>query len=188
MLTDTTTSFYNATSKLTFRIFVFAIWYIIQFIIGCAILWYTYYHVIGFFIDRVINPLEGQKDNYIVAILIIVLSILIVSLPTVLAFYLMQPVFRIKRNRQEGDGIEVSRSECPNLFAMIDNLTKEIGTSFPKHVYINEQVNASVFYDVAFWNIFIPVKKNLIVGVPLLYSLTEDELRAILAHEFGLTR
>ena len=34
--------------------------------------------------------------------------------------------------------------------------------------------------DVAFWNIFIPVKKNLIVGVPLLYSLTEDELRAIL--------
>ena len=185
MLTDTTTSFYNATSKLTFRIFVFAIWYIIQFIIGCAILWYTYYHVIGFFIDRVINPLEGQKDNYIVAILIIVLSILIVSLPTVLAFYLMQPVFRIKRNRQEGDGIEVSRSECPNLFAMIDNLTKEIGTSFPKHVYINEQVNASVFYDVAFWNIFIPVKKNLIVGVPLLYSLTEDELRAILAHEFG---
>lgn len=101
-------------------------------------LWYTYYHVIGFFIDRVINPLEGQKDNYIVAILIIVLSILIVSLPTVLAFYLMQPVFRIKRNRQEGDGIEVSRSECPNLFAMIDNLTKEIGTSFPKHVYINE--------------------------------------------------
>ena len=65
MLTDTTTSFYNATSKLTFRIFVFAIWYIIQFIIGCAILWYTYYHVIGFFIDRVNNPLEGQKDNYI---------------------------------------------------------------------------------------------------------------------------
>ena len=96
MLTDTTTSFYNATSKLTFRIFVFAIWYIIQFIIGCAILWYTYYHVIGFFIDRVINPLEGQKDNYIVAILIIVLSILIVSLPTVLAFYLMQPVFALK--------------------------------------------------------------------------------------------
>ena len=34
MLTDTTTSFYNAASKLTFRIFVFAIWYIIKFIIG----------------------------------------------------------------------------------------------------------------------------------------------------------
>lgn len=96
MLTDTTTSFYNATSKLAFRIFVFAIWYIIQFIIGCAILWYTYYHVIGFFIDQVINPLEGQEDNYIGAILIIVLSILIVSLPTVLAFYLMQPVFFCK--------------------------------------------------------------------------------------------
>lgn len=101
MLTDTTTSFYNATSKLAFRIFVFAIWYIIQFIIGCAILWYTYYHVIGFFIDQVINPLEGQEDNYIGAILIIVLSILIVSLPTVLAFYLMQPVFRIENDRSK---------------------------------------------------------------------------------------
>jgi Zn-dependent protease with chaperone function len=32
---------------------------------------------------------------------------------------------------------------------------------------------------------FLPIKKNLQIGIGLMNSLTQDELKAVLAHEFG---
>lgn len=80
---------------------------------------------------------------------------------------------------------EVSRQVEPRLFKMVDELVQEVGTQFPKKIYISAEVNASVFYDSSFWSMFFPIRKNLHIGLGLVNSVTETELKAILAHEFG---
>ncbi len=80
---------------------------------------------------------------------------------------------------------EITRSEEPELFKMIDEIVKETGTDFPKKTYLSYDVNASVFYDSSFWSMFLPIKKNLTIGVGLVNTSTKQELKAILSHEFG---
>lgn len=80
---------------------------------------------------------------------------------------------------------EITREQEPEVFALIDEIILEVETDFPKKVYLSEQVNASVFYDSSFWSMFLPIKKNLHIGMGLVNSVTKDELKAILSHEFG---
>ncbi|CAM3433510.1 M48 family metalloprotease [Flavobacterium chungbukense] len=81
--------------------------------------------------------------------------------------------------------IEITREEEPKLFAFIDEIVGKVQTDFPKKVYLSSDVNACVFYDSTFWSMFLPIKKNLQIGVGLVNSVSEIELKAILAHEFG---
>lgn len=80
---------------------------------------------------------------------------------------------------------EINIHDEPELYTMIQELVEEIGTDFPKKVYISPQINASVFFDSSFWSMFFPVKKNLHIGIGLVNSMTVTELKGILAHEFG---
>lgn len=80
---------------------------------------------------------------------------------------------------------EIQEKDQPELFAMISDIVKEVGTQFPKKVYLSADVNASVFYDSSFWSMLFPVRKNLQIGLGLVNSVTKSELKAILSHEFG---
>lgn len=79
----------------------------------------------------------------------------------------------------------ITKEEQPELFQMIEEIVQEVGTDFPKKVYLSSEVNASVFYDSSFWSMFVPVRKNLLIGVGLMNTISVDEFRAILGHEFG---
>ena len=80
---------------------------------------------------------------------------------------------------------EIKKMDEPELFNMIKEIVKEIGTSFPKKVYLSNEVNASVFYNSSFFSMFFPVRKNLQIGLGLVNSVTKEEIKAILSHEFG---
>ena len=80
---------------------------------------------------------------------------------------------------------EIRRNEEPELFTMIDQIVKEAGTNAPKKVYLSHEVNASVFYDSSFWSMFLPIQKNLTIGMGLINTTTTQELKAVLSHEFG---
>ncbi|MDR6547203.1 Zn-dependent protease with chaperone function [Chryseobacterium rhizosphaerae] len=80
---------------------------------------------------------------------------------------------------------EITKTQEPQLFKMIDEIVKEAETDFPKKVYLSYDVNASVFYDSSFWSMFLPIKKNLTIGVGLINTSTKQELKAVLSHEFG---
>lgn len=80
---------------------------------------------------------------------------------------------------------EVKRKEEPLLFEMIEDLVKEIGTHFPNKIYLSPDVNAFVFYNQGMINMFLPSRKNLVIGLGLVNVLSEDELKSVLAHEFG---
>lgn len=81
--------------------------------------------------------------------------------------------------------IEIKEEQEPELFNMIREIVREVGTNFPKKVYLSSDVNAAVFYDSSFWSMFLPVKKNLLIGLGLVNTVTKEELKAILSHEFG---
>lgn len=81
--------------------------------------------------------------------------------------------------------IEINASQEPKLFGMISEIVQKVGTTFPKKVYLSSEVNAQVFYDSSFWSMFLPVKKNLQIGLGLVNTVTKEELKAILSHEFG---
>ncbi|MCH5716608.1 M48 family metalloprotease [Niabella hibiscisoli] len=80
---------------------------------------------------------------------------------------------------------EIYQEDEPRLFEMIYTLAEQIGTDKPKKVYLAGDVNAFVFYDSTFLSLFFPTKKNLAIGIGLVNVLTENELKAVIAHEFG---
>ena len=81
--------------------------------------------------------------------------------------------------------VEIHEQDAPRLFAMLHTLATDAGTLFPQKVYLSADVNASVFYASSFWSMFLPIKKNLQIGLGLVNTVTDEELRGILAHEFG---
>lgn len=94
--------------------------------------------------------------------------------------------FLFKRSKVDLSGFkEIKRQDEPALFAMIDEIASEVGTRKPKKVFLSSHVNASVFYDSSFWSMFMPIEKNLEIGLGLINTVTKSELKGILAHEFG---
>lgn len=99
-------------------------------------------------------------------------------------FFLIK--FTFKSNKVDRSHLlEITREEQPEIFKMIDEIVVSVQTDFPKKVYLSNEVNAAVFYDSNFWSMFFPIRKNLLIGFGLINATTADELRAILAHEFG---
>ncbi|WP_321309013.1 M48 family metalloprotease [Marinifilum fragile] len=80
---------------------------------------------------------------------------------------------------------EIKKSDEPELFNLIEEIVREVDTKFPKKVFLSADVNASVFYNSSFWSMFLPVRKNLQIGMGLMNTVTRQELKAILSHEFG---
>ena len=112
------------------------------------------------------------------------LALVLVSIGILSLIFLFKFIFT--RNVTNLTGlIEIKEAQMPELFAMIEQITKQVGTDMPKKVYLSDHVNASVFYDSSFWSMFLPVRKNLQIGLGLVNTLSVSELKAVLAHEFG---
>jgi len=99
-------------------------------------------------------------------------------------FFLLKFIFSVNKV-DRSNLLKITRAEEPELFKMIDEIVREVGTEFPKNVFLSSGVNACVFYDSSFWSMFFPVKKNLEIGMGLVNASRTDELKAILSHEFG---
>lgn len=98
--------------------------------------------------------------------------------------YFVKPLFIFpKRNKDYGH--EIHREDSPKLFDLIAETAKEAGVRMPKQIYVNHEVNACVFFNTGFWNIFFPVRKNLAIGLGLFESMNTEEVKSIIAHEFG---
>ena len=114
----------------------------------------------------------------------LVLGLGLASLGILVLIFLLKFIFASNKTDRSGL-IEISRDEQPELFQMIEEIVQEVKTDFPKKVYLDANVNAAVFYDSSFWSMFFPIKKNLLIGLGLVNTVSREELRAILAHEFG---
>jgi Zn-dependent protease with chaperone function len=79
---------------------------------------------------------------------------------------------------------EIHRTEFPELFALIDELRVRLNTPEIHHVVINYDHNAAVYQAPRLgwlgW-----YRNYLLLGLPLLQSLTPEQFKATLAHELG---
>jgi Zn-dependent protease with chaperone function len=113
-----------------------------------------------------------------------VISIGLVLSSLMLLYFLIKFIFK-KPERDYSAMLEVTEEEQPRLFQFLRQLTSETKSPFPKKVYVSADVNASVFYDSSFWNLFFPARKNLNIGLGLVNTLNTSEFKAVMAHEFG---
>jgi len=114
----------------------------------------------------------------------IALGIGLASLGILVMFFLLKFIFK-SHTVDRSHLIEITKSDEPQLFNLIDDIVQKVGTSFPKKVYLSADVNAAVFYDSSFWSMFFPIKKNLQIGLGLVNTVSKSEFTAILSHEFG---
>jgi Zn-dependent protease with chaperone function len=98
--------------------------------------------------------------------------------------FLVKNLFR-RSSSHAGARVEVTAEDQPRLFEFLRRLCAEAGCQFPGAVYVSPDVNAAVFYPRSVVSLFVPRRKNLLIGLGLVNALNVSELKAVLAHEFG---
>jgi Zn-dependent protease with chaperone function len=114
----------------------------------------------------------------------IMLGVGLMGLGVMVFWFLIKFVFQSQRT-DVSKMVVVTEKEQPMLFSFLKKLTDETGTPFPRKVFLAPDVNASVFYNSSFWSMFLPVRKNLTIGLGLVNTLNMAEFKAVMAHEFG---
>ncbi len=82
------------------------------------------------------------------------------------------------------EGRELKREEAPALFARIDELRARMNGPRVHKVLLTDELNASIVQHPRF-GLFGWEENYLILGLPLLQALNEDETFAVVAHEYG---
>ena len=79
----------------------------------------------------------------------------------------------------------ITELEYPALFSIINEVTTSLNLSPIRKVYICPDATAAVFIQPQLQNILFVPKRNLVVGLGFLTQMDDDEIRAMLYHEFG---
>ncbi|MFA0963512.1 M48 family metallopeptidase [Roseivirga sp. BDSF3-8] len=111
-------------------------------------------------------------------------AILLVIFSIAVLVFTLRFVFA-KHYPQTGHLPEVTESDEPELFALLREVSDEAKTTMPHKVFLSPDIYAAIVFPVSFWHLFLPVKKSLVVGVGLINTCTVQELKSLLAHEFG---
>jgi len=170
-VTEPKISFKKEVTRVMGNILLFFIVYIILFLLSIGLIIACFYggFAIIVAVPRLITILAGLG---------------LIGLGVMVFVFLIKFLFAVTRYDRSGI-IEVKEEDQPKLFAFIRQLTKDTQTPFPKKIFISPEVNACVFYDSSFWSMFLPIKKNLQIGLGLVNSLNVSEFKAVMAHEFG---
>lgn len=93
-------------------------------------------------------------------------------------------VFKLK-NHKPTNRIKLVKTEYPDLWGFIHQICKETDAPKPKSIYVDPDVNAYVSYTNMWLSLFLPVRKDLTIGLGLVSCLNLTEFKAVMSHEFG---
>lgn len=81
-------------------------------------------------------------------------------------------------------GVALSRELAPSLYALVDEVGADFGDIRIDTIWITGDINAAVLQRprCGLWG---RMENHLLIGLPLAHSVSERQLGAILAHEFG---
>ena len=101
------------------------------------------------------------------------------------ALALGRAVFRVERSsRQEPPGLPVTRGQEPALWAVVDQVARATGAAPPDELRLTDDVNAYVVQRSRLLGL-VGGRRTMGIGLALLHALTVEELRGVLAHEYG---
>jgi Zn-dependent protease with chaperone function len=101
-----------------------------------------------------------------------------------LFFFTLKFIFKLKKNTPE-NRLKLKKEEQTELWNFIYKICDETGAPRPKNIYIDPDVNAYVSYSNMWLSLFLPIKKELTVGLGLISCLNLSEFKAVMSHEFG---
>ncbi|MFD0001875.1 M48 family metalloprotease [Streptomyces sp. NPDC127178] len=102
-----------------------------------------------------------------------------------LAIPIVQGMFALRTPKDEPPpGLLATEQQEPTLWAAVRTLAEETGTRAPDEIVLTPDVNAAVAEDATFLGLK-PGRRRMYIGLPLMAGLSEPQLRAVLAHEFG---
>lgn len=108
----------------------------------------------------------------------------IISLGGGLLLWEMVKSFRVKTSLPKTFQ-PITEPEYPALFAIINEVTTSLNLSPIRKAYICPDATAAVFIQPQLRNILFEPKRNLVIGLGFLTQMDDDEIRAMLYHEFG---
>jgi hypothetical protein len=95
------------------------------------------------------------------------------------------PTIRALRVRMtEPDGLLLTRDDAPDLFRLIDVISRKIVAAPFATVKINGDFKLGI-RQIPRWGVFGRYSNHLYIGAPLLLALSADEFCALLAHEIA---
>jgi Zn-dependent protease with chaperone function len=122
--------------------------------------------------------------GYVANFYAIIIGLGLMAVGVSVLVFLVKFIFSVAKD-ENSNRVEITEAEQPKLFAFIRELTQQTGTQFPKKIFLSPDVNAAVFYNSSFWSMFLPIRKNLEIGLGLVNSVNVSEFKAVMAHEFG---
>ncbi len=114
----------------------------------------------------------------------IILGLGLLALGGLIVYYNIKFILNIFK-KTATNGIEIFETNQPELFKLIKETADKVGTKHPKKVFIIDDVNAYVSYSNNLQSLVFPTRKNLSIGIGLLHGISQNELKGIIAHEFG---
>jgi Zn-dependent protease with chaperone function len=170
-VTEPSSSFKKEVSGVMGSIILFLVVYLLLFLLSIGLVVACLYA--GYYIIISLTSIFG-----------ILAGVGLIGVGIMVFVFLIKFLFAVTRHDRSGS-IEVTEDDQPRLFGFIRQLTQDTQTPFPKKIYLTADVNASVSYDSSFWSMFLPIKKNLQIGLGLVNSVNISEFKAVMAHEFG---
>jgi Zn-dependent protease with chaperone function len=80
--------------------------------------------------------------------------------------------------------VSLTRAEQPALWRLVDEVAEAVSSPPPSRVLLSADVNAAVLQAGSFLGLRAG-QRVMILGLPLIATMSEDQLRAVLAHEYG---
>ncbi|MEV5709149.1 M48 family metalloprotease [Actinoallomurus sp. NPDC052274] len=109
----------------------------------------------------------------------------VAALATFGVLAMLRGVFVVGRRKdEEQPGVAVTPHDEPELWRTVTELAHQVQTRVPDEIRLVPDVNAAVSENTRLLGL-IPGRRYMYIGIPLMLSLTADEMRAVLCHELG---
>lgn len=82
------------------------------------------------------------------------------------------------------EGVRLSRHAAPRFHALVREVQRTLGTPRVSEILVDTSFNAAAARRPRLWRL-LPDRATVVVGLPLFYALTIEELRAVLGHELS---
>ena len=129
--------------------------------------------VVSILLGIVVAVLLGGHFNFI--------TIKILWIPLVLVGLVVQSLWV---TIPEPDGKELTKEQAPALFEMVAEVRRRLDGPVVHHLFVSDEFNCGIV-QIPRFGMFGWPSNYLVVGLPLLRALSPEELRSVLAHEFG---
>lgn len=108
-------------------------------------------------------------------------NVKVLLLTGTLSFFIIKALI-VKMEMPEGYYLQ--REEAPKLFEMIESLRHKLNTPHIDKIVLDSEFNASVA-QISAYGMFGKKRNVLVIGIPLLTALSQQQFTAVLAHELA---